>query len=533
MSVLRAVGRTLIDTLDALRVADIGWINPRPLLELDNIIVTTDGEPVLLEFWLPSADELRASDVQPAGMNCGRQVASPSDEVGWDRCATQGMIDLMRAVFSGPSTERPAAPHARALPVGLVPWIEPYLADESASGDASFKRLIDALEQAALGLDWRASHKRILDHMSWLFGRGYQAAPAAEDFSPPPETLPYPGFASEDLHRPSSRELLAKLVAKTSAQSRSGDAEEKTMPGLQRGLDLRSDQPKAARDRVPVDAPALPLDPSADAAANNWQDDDALDDAPRPETAEPRAAGRFASGVSNCSGADPRSSSRSSDLRAAPTSSEQAHDAASGSVWSLRSSALESGRAPSSSEGAHTSELKSLPLLSQPRDSSTEDRGAVQAASSAVPAPPSGAAGGEQPAVRGTTCSAAESVAHAWDRVLARVAGQRQVHEEELTTSTDNQSGPPNAPRSAWDRAIDRLRGTADRSRPVETSSKPAPSSDSRRPAQLQFDEGLALVREGKPDKALVAWQKAAELEPDNRLYQSNLRILRRRLGLS
>ncbi|MFW5741338.1 MAG: hypothetical protein ACOC1F_13340, partial [Myxococcota bacterium] len=88
---------------------------------------------------------------------------------------------------------------------------------------------------------------------------------------------------------------------------------------------------------------------------------------------------------------------------------------------------------------------------------------------------------------------------------------------------------------TAWDRAVRRLRRTS--YPPQDTQSSGAvfdegPAPDSESLAAQRFDEGLDLVRAGEHEHALRAWQEAAALTPSNRLYQSNLRILRRRLGM-
>jgi serine/threonine protein kinase len=49
--------------------------------------------------------------------------------------------------------------------------------------------------------------------------------------------------------------------------------------------------------------------------------------------------------------------------------------------------------------------------------------------------------------------------------------------------------------------------------------------------AARHFDEGLALLRKGDRPAALAEWERAVELAPDNRVYQSNLKRLRQHLG--
>jgi len=59
----------------------------------------------------------------------------------------------------------------------------------------------------------------------------------------------------------------------------------------------------------------------------------------------------------------------------------------------------------------------------------------------------------------------------------------------------------------------------------------PPPARERRRPqnedAARCFDRGLLFVADRKYDLALEQWERARELDPDNRLYQANLRRLR------
>ena len=56
-------------------------------------------------------------------------------------------------------------------------------------------------------------------------------------------------------------------------------------------------------------------------------------------------------------------------------------------------------------------------------------------------------------------------------------------------------------------------------------------STEPRAEAAAKFDEGLALIRDGQKAEALAAWERAVELNPENRRYQSNLRLLRKATG--
>jgi serine/threonine protein kinase len=81
----------------------------------------------------------------------------------------------------------------------------------------------------------------------------------------------------------------------------------------------------------------------------------------------------------------------------------------------------------------------------------------------------------------------------------------------------------------AWDRVA---RPTASRSAPVSTS-KPAAGTTpvgKQVAATVHFENGLTSLREGRHAEALAAWTAAIELDPGNRLYQSNLRRLKKML---
>lgn len=51
---------------------------------------------------------------------------------------------------------------------------------------------------------------------------------------------------------------------------------------------------------------------------------------------------------------------------------------------------------------------------------------------------------------------------------------------------------------------------------------------DPRAEAAERFEEGLSLVRQGRREEALKAWEKAVQLAPDDRRYQGNLRLLQK-----
>ena len=57
----------------------------------------------------------------------------------------------------------------------------------------------------------------------------------------------------------------------------------------------------------------------------------------------------------------------------------------------------------------------------------------------------------------------------------------------------------------------------------------PTPSSE----AASCFDRGLSYLGTKDYDLALPEWERACQLEPDNRTYQTNLKRLRARMQIS
>ena len=57
------------------------------------------------------------------------------------------------------------------------------------------------------------------------------------------------------------------------------------------------------------------------------------------------------------------------------------------------------------------------------------------------------------------------------------------------------------------------------------------PQSAEHSEAAAKFDEGLALIRAGQREQALECWEQSVALDPDNRRYQGNLRLLRKTLA--
>jgi hypothetical protein len=124
---------------------------------------------------------------------------------------------------------------------------------------------------------------------------------------------------------------------------------------------------------------------------------------------------------------------------------------------------------------------------------------------------------------------------HAWDRAVQEVRAVRQKTRSENTPESTPVARRDDPADSAWDRAVRRLRAI-ERADATATASwisgsiPPQPVRDPVLRARRRFDEGLELVQAGRFKDALEPWLEAATLAPDNRLYQSNLRILRRRI---
>ncbi len=92
------------------------------------------------------------------------------------------------------------------------------------------------------------------------------------------------------------------------------------------------------------------------------------------------------------------------------------------------------------------------------------------------------------------------------------------------------------APQRGWDAAVQRIRqenavatGTPVPPRPESEPPSAVPDTPEAA-ARHSFERGLRLARARDPQGALEALAEAVELDPYNRLYQTNLRILRRQL---
>lgn len=128
---------------------------------------------------------------------------------------------------------------------------------------------------------------------------------------------------------------------------------------------------------------------------------------------------------------------------------------------------------------------------------------------------------------------------HTWDLLMQRARDQKRIEEEAAVvpdSEVEPQVEPPEPEESdmrnerdvhAWDRVVGRIRG----------NSIPAPDPPIRveqpKRASDWFDEGLSCWRNKDFEGTLACWTKALELDPDNRRYESNLRKLKRQMGIA
>ena len=118
-----------------------------------------------------------------------------------------------------------------------------------------------------------------------------------------------------------------------------------------------------------------------------------------------------------------------------------------------------------------------------------------------------------------------EAVQHHWDAVLAKVRQHK-----------DPGSQPPSAPdvpepdsRRAAPKG-ERAAPKSERSGPKSERSNSVPPPTPQSQARIEFERGLDLLRAKDRLGARVALERAVELDPASRLYQSNLRLLNRQI---
>jgi hypothetical protein len=121
---------------------------------------------------------------------------------------------------------------------------------------------------------------------------------------------------------------------------------------------------------------------------------------------------------------------------------------------------------------------------------------------------------------------------HVWDLLTERVRAERVAREsnpdidmgQQVAALFDKEQSSQE-PSHGWDAAVRKAR-TSEPGQPKATSPKSLLSPSER--AMRIFDEGLACMREKNYDRAFGLWNEAARLDPENRLYQTNLRRLKK-----
>lgn len=147
---------------------------------------------------------------------------------------------------------------------------------------------------------------------------------------------------------------------------------------------------------------------------------------------------------------------------------------------------------------------------------------------------------------------AVTSAEHAWDLLVDRAIQAEEESSIEMVDEGHDEENPREAtPRpisaTGWDAYIDRSRdrrGEPGQGSETKTAFTAGPRhlmpaaqrtfgswknlSEEESEAAAKFDEGLALIREGQRESALGVWERAVELDPDNRRYRGNLRLLKK-----
>ena len=115
--------------------------------------------------------------------------------------------------------------------------------------------------------------------------------------------------------------------------------------------------------------------------------------------------------------------------------------------------------------------------------------------------------------------SARPTAEHVWDRITEMARRQRAAEQR--------QSGPPRPAPTEHGRAVrswGRVGGEAEKEDAVP-SSRPSP-------AVACFEMGIDLARNGEYEAALVQLEEAVRLEPNNRMYATNLRRVKKQLNV-
>lgn len=130
---------------------------------------------------------------------------------------------------------------------------------------------------------------------------------------------------------------------------------------------------------------------------------------------------------------------------------------------------------------------------------------------------------------------------HSWDLVTRRAREQRAsvaapAHPPATPPAashpeTDHHDGgEPKKDRHDWDAVVQRMRRTDSPGRAASREREEETQSPEARALAL-FEEGLEKMRARDAQGAHACWSKAVELDPGNRVYQSNLRVLKRQLA--
>jgi serine/threonine-protein kinase len=109
---------------------------------------------------------------------------------------------------------------------------------------------------------------------------------------------------------------------------------------------------------------------------------------------------------------------------------------------------------------------------------------------------------------------------------------------DQLDENTDNK---PNPFHHDWDLALKRAReqtqstarNSGTYSTPTPKAAPPPPPIDPVEQAVIEFERGLELRTRGDLEAALVAWEKALELDPQHRVCRANLNLLKKKLNLT
>lgn len=116
---------------------------------------------------------------------------------------------------------------------------------------------------------------------------------------------------------------------------------------------------------------------------------------------------------------------------------------------------------------------------------------------------------------------------HVWDVLLERARDERETGEKEIPHAMAD--GGPESPASERSAVGVRPVSSADLSehQPVEVRGFDLNAGRARQ----AFEKGLERLRKKDLDGALEQWSRAVELEPDNRAYQSNVRMLKKQVA--